>query len=81
MDDKSASVWGHFLHARVHVSLELVKEIAVVKAASPESYLSGREQARKLEIQELLPADFLEADGHQILHAHFEHGEFILIHS
>jgi hypothetical protein len=76
MDDMSASVL-EYPQAHVHVVLELVREIAMAKAASLESHL----KQMKLEIRELLLADLLEADGHQILGVRFEHDLFGQIRS
>jgi hypothetical protein len=49
----------------------------MAKAASLESHL----KQMKLEIRELLLADLLGADGHQILGVRFEHDLFGQIHS
>jgi hypothetical protein len=65
MDDKFALIWERVLQAHDHVALALVREIEMVKTCSWES----RRKQRRLEIQELLPVDLLEADGHQILGA------------
>jgi hypothetical protein len=72
MDDKSALVWEYILQAHVHVALELVMDTALAKSPSWESRLK---QTRRWdsETPELLPADLLEADGHQMLGARFEH--------
>ena len=82
MDDKSTSVWEYIPQARVHIALELVREIAMVKAASLESHWHLKQTTRRrLEIRELLLADLLEADGHQILGVQFEHDLFGQIRS
>lgn len=75
MDDKSVSVWEYIPQAHVHVALDLVRDIAMTKAASLESHLK---QTRALEIR---LAGLLEADGHQILCVRFEHDLFGQIHS
>ena len=73
MDDKSASIREYILRAPVHIALarELVKKA---------SWESCQKQMR-LEIQGVLPADLLEADGHQTLGAWSEHVLSAQIHS
>jgi hypothetical protein len=76
MGDKYASVREYILRADVRIALELVRQIALAKAASRES-----QQMKRSETRGLLPVDLLEADGHRILGVPFEHDLSAQIHS